>query len=92
MGLESSPVMKPSRSARPAIRISPIIRASIPASATARCELPRASGRTAAAIMGARDESGPSTRTRDGPNNAYASNGTMVAYRPVTGGNPAAAA
>ena len=39
-----------------------------------------------AAMMGASAESGPSTRMRDGPNTAYASRGTIVAYRPVSGG------
>ena len=43
-------------------------------------------------MIGASDESGPSTRMRDGPNTAYASNGTIVAYRPVSSGNPAASA
>jgi hypothetical protein len=38
--------------------------------------------------MGANDESGPSTRMRDGPTTAYTSSGTMVAYNPVTGGSP----
>ena len=66
--------------------------ASRPASATARLSLPSASGRIAAAMIGASAESGPSTRMRDGPNTAYASSGTIVAYRPVSGGSPAATA
>ena len=46
----------------------------------------------AAAIMGARLESGPMIRTREGPNTAYASRGITEAYSPVTAGSPAASA
>ena len=42
----------------------------------------RRRGRTTARISAAREESGPSTRMRLGPNSAYASSGTIVAYRP----------
>ena len=66
--------------------------ASSPARATARAESPPARGRMEAAMMGASAESGPSTRIFDGPKIAYASSGTMVAYRPVAGGKPAASA
>ena len=54
------------------IIIAPTISASIDASAIARSGSPPepAIGRIVAAIIGPSDESGPSTRTRDGPNSA----------------------
>ena len=70
MGLDSSPVMAPSFRAEPASMITPINTANSPASATDLSLLPAASGTIAAAIMGARDESGPKTRMRDGPTTA----------------------
>ena len=76
----------------PNSRIAPTMIARSPASATARASSPRASGRIAAAMIGASAESGPSTRMRDGPKSAYARSGTMVAYRPVSGGSPATSA
>ena len=45
-----------------------------------------------AAIIGPSDESGPSTRTREGPNTAYPSRQRIEVYRPVTGGSPASSA
>src|SRR4029453_12740079 len=39
-----------------------------------------------------REESGPSTRMRLGPNSAYARSGTIVAYRPKMPGTPDATA
>src|SRR4029453_15948898 len=39
-----------------------------------------------------REESGPSTRMRLGPNSAYARSGTIVAYRPKIPGTPEATA
>src|SRR5450756_1410579 len=50
--------------------LAPMIAAAILPLALARSERARASGRMAAAIMGASEESGPSTRTRDGPKTA----------------------
>ena len=44
------------------------------------------------AMMAASEESGPRTRMGLGPSNAYASSGTMVAYRPAMGGRPATSA
>ena len=41
-------------------------------------------------MIAASDESGPRTRIRLGPRTAYTSSGTIVAYRPVIGGRPAA--
>ena len=70
MGLDSRSVTKPRRRRPPSRRIAPTMIASSPASATARSSLPSARGRTDAAMMGASAESGPSTRTRDGPNTA----------------------
>ena len=64
------------------------MRASSPANDTARSVAPRATGATAAPIMGASDESGPSTMTRDGPKAAYASSAATVAFNPVIGGSP----
>jgi len=52
------------------------------ASATACIGSPADNGRMTARITAANAESGPSTRMRLGPNTAYASSGTMVAYRP----------
>ena len=59
--------------------IAPVIRASTEASATARSGSPPAtiSGVIVAAIIGPSDESGPSTRIRDGPKTAYASRQRM---------------
>ena len=50
------------------------------ASAIARAGSPSAatSGRTVAAIIGPREESGPSTSTRDGPKTAYATRHMML--------------
>jgi hypothetical protein len=71
--------MKPKR-ASPASTHSPPERiASMAARATACSSLPAARGRMAAAIRGAREESGPRTRIRLGPTTAYTTSGTMVA-------------
>ena len=52
--------------------MSPTINESIPASTTADIgSSAMASGAMAARIMGASDESGPSTSTLDGPKTAY---------------------
>jgi hypothetical protein len=72
VGLEISSAMKPSL-ANPATSMMIATRmASSDARATARCGSPPAatSGSTVAAIMGPNDESGPSTRIRDGPTSA----------------------
>jgi hypothetical protein len=68
--------------------------ASIDASATARFSSPFAatSGRSVAAIIGPSEESGPSTRIRDGPNTAYPSRHRIEVYKPVIGGKPASSA
>ncbi|MNI26616.1 hypothetical protein D3C73_803260 [compost metagenome] len=80
--MDSSSVTKPSL-ARPArIHTAPETMAIAAASAIARCGSPPDSGRITARITAAKDESGPSTRMRLGPNNAYANSGTMVAYSP----------
>ena len=50
------------------------------------------SGRIVAAIIGPSEESGPSTRIRDGPNTAYPSRHKMDVYKPVIGGRPASSA
>ena len=64
--------MKPSFATLARIMIAPTMSASIDASATARSASPLAaiSGRIVAAIIGPSEESGPSTRIRDGPNTA----------------------
>ena len=64
--------MKPSFATLARIMIAPTMSASIDASATARSGSPLAaiSGRIVAAIIGPSEESGPSTRIRDGPNTA----------------------
>jgi Ca2+/H+ antiporter len=64
--------MKPSFATLARIMITPTMSASIDASATARAASPLAaiSGRIVAAIIGPSEESGPSTRIRDGPNTA----------------------
>nr|BFE73274.1 hypothetical protein GCM10020092_065750 [Actinoplanes digitatis] len=62
--------------------------ASMEASATAcagSAAEPRAASSTAA-IIGPSDESGPSTRIRDGPKTAYASRQKIEVYSPVIGG------
>ena len=70
----------------------PVITARAPATSIGVVEEPTDTPTTTAAITGARDESGPSTSTREGPNTAYATSGTIVAYRPVIAGSPAASA
>ena len=64
--------MNPSFATALTTMIAPTMSASIEASATARLASPLAaiSGRIVAAIMGPSEESGPSTRIRDGPNTA----------------------
>ena len=64
--------MNPSLATAPSTRIAPTMSASIDASAMARSGslLAPASGRMVAAIIGPSEESGPSTRIRDGPNTA----------------------
>ena len=64
--------MKPSFATAPTIMNAPTMSASIDASATARFGSPPApaSGMIVAAIIGPSEESGPSTRIRDGPNTA----------------------
>ena len=54
--------------------------ASMPARAMARCGSPPATskGTMAAKIIGDMDESGPSTRMREGPKTAYPSRQPMV--------------
>ena len=73
---------------------SPTSSARNEASAIARAGSPpaRASGAIVAAIIGPSEESGPSTRMRDGPNSAYPSRQRMEVYSPVTGGSPASSA
>ena len=63
-----------------AIMITATMRASTEASATARSGSPPAAtrGTIVAAIIGPSEESGPSTRTRDGPKTAYASRHVIV--------------
>ena len=74
--------MKPKRASPARMHRPPVIKASIPASATNRSGSPAANGTIVAAMMAASDESGPNTRMRLGPKMAYAISGTMVAYRP----------
>ena len=64
--------MKPSFATAPPIMIAATRIASIDASAIARLGSPSApaSGRIVAAIIGPSEESGPSTRIRDGPHTA----------------------
>ena len=72
VGLEIRLAMKPSFATAAKIMIAATRSASIDASATARFASPLAasSGRIVAAIIGPSEESGPSTRIRDGPNTA----------------------
>ncbi len=86
--------MKPSLATPARSMIAATMIASIDASSTARSGSPLAaiSGRIVAAIIGPSDESGPSTRIRDGPSTAYPSRHRMLVYRPVIGGRPASSA
>ena len=43
-------------------------------------------------MSGDTDESGPSTRMREGPIRAYPTRQAIVVYSPVTGGSPASSA
>lgn len=92
IGLDSRSVTRPSRSTPPSSSTAPTSSAGTPPRAMARRSSPSARGTTAAAMIGASEESGPSTRTRDGPVSAYTSSGTTVAYSPACGGRPAACA
>ncbi len=62
--------MKPSRPAPSPIASAPTITESAEAYRIARSLLPAARGSTATAISGPSEESGPSTRIRDGPTSA----------------------
>src|SRR6516164_8325445 len=84
--------MKPNRATPTRRQTAPETTAMVPANATARWGSPAESGNTTGRIKGASAESGPRTRMRDGPNMAYASNGTIVAYRPLIPGTPEASA
>ena len=86
--------MNPSLNTPPRTVIPPTMRASIEASATARAGSPLAptSGKIVAAIIGPSDESGPSTRIREGPKTAYPVKHRIDVYRPVIGGSPASSA
>ena len=94
MGLESRSATKPSFRTPAAIITAPTISASNDASATAFFGSPPEPtiGRIAAAIIGPRDESGPSTRIRDGPKSAYPTRQRIVVYSPVITGRPASSA
>ena len=72
VGLERRSAMNPSFPIPATIVMTPTSRASIDANATARSGSPPDPmiGRIVAAIIGPSEESGPSTRTREGPNAA----------------------
>jgi hypothetical protein len=76
------------------IRIIPTKIAIIPASAIAvdGSSPATTNGASAAKMRGETEESGPSTKTRDGPMSAYPVRHAIVVYRPVTGGRPASSA
>src|SRR5262245_24704742 len=84
--------MKPRRAKPAATHTTPETIAIAPASVTARWGSPSERGATTARITAASDESGLRTRIRLGPKSAYASNGTIVAYRPLIPGTPEASA
>jgi hypothetical protein len=67
IGLDSSSVMAPSRSAPAAMHTPPASRLMVDARAIAVAGSPAASGTTTAAMTGASDESGPRTSRRFGP-------------------------
>ena len=72
VGLEIRSAMNPSFATAATIMMAATMIARIEASAIARLGSPSApaSGRIVAAIIGPSEESGPSTRIRDGPNTA----------------------
>ena len=72
VGFESRSATNPSFASPAVSSIAPTIRAIIDASAIARSGSPPdpTIGRIVAAIIGPREESGPSTRIREGPNTA----------------------
>ena len=74
--------MNPKRASPASTHSAPDRMASMPPKATACASVPAAKGRIAAAIRGARDESGPRTRILLGPTTAYTTSGTIVAYSP----------
>jgi hypothetical protein len=71
--------MNPKRESPASTHNRPERIASRPARATASASLPAAKGRIAAAISGAREESGPRTRILLGPTRAYTTSGMIVA-------------
>jgi hypothetical protein len=78
-GFESRSVTKPTFAMPATTQKSPVSRASIEPNAMARASSPGAIDHTTAPMSATKPESGPSTSTREGPNTAYASNGTMDA-------------
>ncbi|MNN27212.1 hypothetical protein D3C81_1407410 [compost metagenome] len=70
MGLDNNSVMKPRRAIPARIHTAPDTIAIMPARAMARCGSPPDRGSTTARMTAAREESGPITRIRLGPNNA----------------------
>src|SRR4029077_920195 len=90
IGFDSRSVSRPSLRTPNAMQNAPEITARPAARFVVRAGSPSASGATVAAMRAASDESGPTTRIRLGPNTAYKSSGTIVAYRPLIGGQPGA--
>ena len=86
--------MKPSFPTPAATIRAPVKSASIEARATARAGSPPAPirGRIVAAIIGPKEESGPSTRILEGPKMAYPTRHRTEVYNPVTAGRPASSA
>ncbi|MNY38040.1 hypothetical protein D3C86_1726360 [compost metagenome] len=68
--MDSSSVIKPRRAIPARMHTAPETIAIIPARATARCGSPPESGMMTARMTATREESGPITRIRLGPNKA----------------------
>ena len=74
--------MKPKRANPAPMHSTPAITAIAAAAAARASGSCPATLTTAARIKGDSDESGPSTRIREGPSTAYARSGTIDAYKP----------
>src|SRR6478672_7271653 len=89
MGLDSRSATKPRRAAKAVRHSRPTMTARPAASTAYRTASPPASGATAAAVINAVVDSGPTDRFRDEPSRAYSASGARLAHSPVTGGSPA---
>jgi hypothetical protein len=89
IGRDSRSATNPRRAAEAARHSPPTTTARAAASPAYRAGSPAASGATAAAVIRAVVDSGPTDSCRDEPRTAYRASGARIAHSPVTGGSPA---